>query len=390
MGELPGHPGWRFHYHGSGLLLSGPDNEQLDVDFHHVDLDGASIDPYFFTHRVLRLGRPGVPEARLRAWLCESEALLNTALDSLRQVGLLVHRPDSKRVFLLSAELADLWEAVAAVDFEVPGVAAAWAGRFGETSEGPTPTTSPAFQVWASGLAETTPRVLRDLVPAVDPAALTRAALAALKGPVGAGTGCAIEALETLGATPGPEALAFATRLDPAQHNPYSACCLARWCLASGVYRQTALALIQRFSAQRKSPGFLGNPFDYEYALLTMEFAPERAGPLIQQALYAQTPSAYTSMAAFLSWVQAPWAHEALLGAARAREATPRRFLVGCLQHGPEDVAQAARALLPPPPAFPEGQPGITYEQLQYLNLRDEVANARARVEQDHRRVHPH
>ena len=36
-----------------GLYLYGPNNEMLDVDFH--DEEAKTIDPYFFTKRILNL-----------------------------------------------------------------------------------------------------------------------------------------------------------------------------------------------------------------------------------------------------------------------------------------------------------------------------------------------
>lgn len=389
-GTLPGHPDWTFRYHGSGLLLSGPGHERLDVDFQHGDLTGASIDPYFFTHRVLSLSEAGLPERRLKNWVCGSEPLLIAALDELLNMGLIQHRPDSRHVFVLGPQLDGPCARLDEVDFEAPEVAADWSHRLGDVVEHPGD--SQAFQDWALALVRggKNAGLLKDLVSVVDDGALTHVALGVLEGPVEAGTGRAIEALTALKAVPGSQAIALAARMDPTLHNPFSACRLARWCLATGLHVEMAQDLILRFSAQRKSPGFRGNPFDSEYAFLALEFLPEHAPALIKQALRSRVPSSFERMAAYLSWIEEPWAQELLLTAAReSSDDAQRRFLVGCLQYSEtESVAEAARALLPADPEFPPEQPGYTFEQIQFLNLKQLVVGARARALVTVRRLH--
>ena len=390
-GPLPGHPGWTFRYHGSGLLLSGPGDEYLDVDFQHGDLTGASIDPYFFTHRLLSLADPGLPERRLRTWLCASEPLLIAALGALLQNGVIEHREDSGHVFLLAPELEQICEALDRVAFEETEVAAEWSRRLGDEAD---PGSSQAFQSWALGLVRggKNARLLKDLISVVDNAALTEVALKVLEGPIQAGTGRAIEALMALKEAPGSQAIALAARMDPTLHNPFSACRLARWCLATGLHLEMAQDLIQRFARQRRSPGFKGNPFDSEYAFLALEFFPEHAPALVKQALRSEVPNAFEKMAAYLSWIEEPWAQELLLTAARETEQdTQRRFLVGCLQYSnTASVADTARGLLPPDPEFPPEQPGYTFEQIQFLNLRQLVERRRDRALETFRRLQPH
>ncbi|WP_437984981.1 DUF6896 domain-containing protein [Sorangium sp. So ce117] len=50
-GDVPGMPGWKFYFHGIGLCLTAPDGETIDVDDHGDD--GLTIDPWFFTQRML-------------------------------------------------------------------------------------------------------------------------------------------------------------------------------------------------------------------------------------------------------------------------------------------------------------------------------------------------
>jgi hypothetical protein len=234
--------------------------------------------------------------------------------------------------------------------------------------------------------------LLKDLVGRVDNEALVSVARRLLKAPVDSGVGRAIEALNALGETPGSEALVLAARMDPVVHNPYSATRLARWWLESGVEVDAARLLVLRFAAQRKSPGFHGNPFDYEYALLALEFFPADATNLVAQALSSTTPNAFEQMAAYLSWVDDDWARGLLLQAAQeTQDNTKRRFFVGCLQYSAcESTAAQALALLPPPPEFPPQQPGYTREQVQFLNLRQLVERRRAQALVKYRLLHPH
>ncbi|MED5372866.1 MAG: hypothetical protein VX899_17740 [Myxococcota bacterium] len=382
-GEVPGLPDWSYQFHGVGLLLSGPGREHIDVDFHVGDPDGRTVDPYFFTRRVLALDPPELPERRLRAWL-DSSALLVAGLQELREMGLIGH-PKSRHLFELEASLGELWGELAASGSE------GWDAAFGENGGD---WVRAEFGRWSLSLVRrdrSRAQILGDLVGRVDPVALAACAREIYVGPVDAGTGRAIEALMALGEVPGEAELALAARLDPAQHNPFTACRLARWCLSAEVHTGLAVRFITDFAACRRSPGFRGNPFDDEYAFLALEFRPELAPALVAQALRSGTPSSTHRMGALLSLLQEPWCAEALLQAAReSQEGSRTRYLVACLQHFEDPVVLAESiSLMPAPPQFREGEVGYTGEQVAFLNLRGEVERSRRSVEAVFRRLRP-
>ncbi|MEL6341945.1 MAG: hypothetical protein AAFV53_02355 [Myxococcota bacterium] len=391
-GTVPGWPDWEYRFHGRGLLLCGPGNERLDVDFHPGDEDGATIDPYFFIHRVRSLSRPALPEQRLCAWMVSSTDLLMAALDTFRASGLIGH-PSSSHVFRLSEPLEALCDSIGQVTFP-PDRCQDWARRFGDDLSAEAPGRSAPFRSWVVGLLQDRKRaaVLKDLVGFVDGAALIEAGRRILAGPVDAAMGQSIEGLQAAGAMPDDDVPRLARRMDPAVHNPYAPCRLARWCLTSGVWREVSVDLIQRFAAQRQIKGFRGNPFDHDYALIALEFIPEMAPPLIAQALRSKTPLCFKFMAAYLSIVDEPWSTALLLAAAEeSSEPVRTRFLVGCLQHvSDEQAVKRARAILPPPPDFSGETPGYSFEQVQFLNLREGVADQRRRAMETYRRLHPH
>jgi hypothetical protein len=152
------------------------------------------------------------------------------------------------------------------------------------------------------------------------------------------------------------------------------------------------MALVQRFAAQRVSPGFRGNPFDDRYAILALRFAPEHSAPLIEQALVSGSPSSLKRIGSLLSVLDAPWCREHLLRAARINtNPSSIRFLVGCLMHSNDGpTRETAKLLLPPPPALKAGQIGYTYEEVTYLNLRKEVTYHRSRAQELADRLRPH
>src|SRR5262249_55216872 len=113
-GIVPGLPDWRFAFHGRGLVLEGPGNECLDVDFYGGDEGGETIDPYFFTHRAFDLKPRPVAEARLAAWLGDPNLTVG-ALDELKRRALIVGHLKSEHVFHLGAPLEALAVDVASV-----------------------------------------------------------------------------------------------------------------------------------------------------------------------------------------------------------------------------------------------------------------------------------
>jgi hypothetical protein len=363
-GSVPELPGWSYTFHGRGLCLTGPNREVLDVDFYAGDDGPQTIDPHFFITRVLHLERRPPPEARLVDWFGDGRELLLAGLDELRRRGVLVH-PTSRHVFHLHPWLEARYAAIGAV--QPPSA----------------PPARQAFNRWAMGLLQDRAKAcaieeVAVLLPHDTAAAECRRLFA---GPVDSITGRAVRTLRRLGAQPGATAHALVERLDPTQHNPFTAVELAEWYFQDGQH-EAALALIQAFAAQRKVRGFAGNPFDASYAILALRFTPSAAGPLVRQALRSRTPSSLEQMAALLSVLDEPWCRQELLEAADdAQDPSTLRFILGCLLHSADEATRtAAQRRIPPPPEFSEATIGYTREEVAFLNLRQFTDHRRARA----------
>ena len=101
---LPGHPGWRAERHGSGMCLSGPDGELLDVDFN--DEDGAIIDVWFFARRVesLRTAPAWRAERRLWRWRPSQDVIVD-GIEELVALGAVGYTTEYKNMIVLAPEL---------------------------------------------------------------------------------------------------------------------------------------------------------------------------------------------------------------------------------------------------------------------------------------------
>lgn len=88
-GDVPGHPDWRYRFHGTGCCFTGP-GETIDMDFGE-DAE-RTVDGHFFARRILSLGAPALPEARLAA-LLPGSGLITIALSRLSDRGLLLSSP---------------------------------------------------------------------------------------------------------------------------------------------------------------------------------------------------------------------------------------------------------------------------------------------------------
>jgi hypothetical protein len=94
-GPVPGLPGWRYFFHGSGCCLQREDTgEAIDVDF---DDDTADhFDTYFYAGYLRTARAPDVPEDRSRT-LHPDDATLALAIEDLQATGALLR--GSHRVY---------------------------------------------------------------------------------------------------------------------------------------------------------------------------------------------------------------------------------------------------------------------------------------------------
>ncbi len=366
QGVVPGLDDWSYSFHGQGLCLSGPSDEHLDVDFH--DDEGATIDPYFFAQRVLRLApRPRV-EGQLDRWFPTAN-LLVCGIEQLRRAGLVDH-PDSDHVFMLDASLERLHAQVAAVDFEDEATFRQWSDRLG-TPEG----SRAGFHAWLRALVQDRRQAYRVLEAAAlllprDEAIELCEQL--LPGPIDATTG---SALETLHRWPGPsEAVApLLDRFDPGVHHPYSVWAAARYLLERDLCRAAALEAIDTFARVDRVAGYHGNPYADQLSLLMLEHCPERALPLLRRALRSSTPAVVETVAALLASLDQVWCHRELRSALADPELAEaphlRRYLAAALAHSDSELARRRARMAQPPAPVPDDTAGFSFDQIVAANL---------------------
>lgn len=362
VGDVPGLEGWRYDFHGTGLCLTGPDGDLVDMDFDHEPA-AATIDPYFFAGRVLTY-QSGHPETRLRALLPSSDWIAR-GIDTLRRIGA-VHHPTSRHVFQLAARLEHGHPQIAAIDFGSKGVRRRWRKGLGDDEHGLQRT-----RAWAMEEVRSERRnlsLLRAHMLTMDQ--VEELALAVLDGPLDSYVGRAVDALHEAGRTPRDRLVALLDRLDPAEHHPYPAHAVCRALLAIDVERARCLEVLEAFAAVDVVKGYRGNPYRDHLAVLVSRYDAERGWPLFRLAAHDVTPGVYEPIGALLALLPDDRAARLLLEAALASAPTQRRFLLACLAHRDDDVSRALAAEHMPPPPERSGTFGYTFEEVQYANLR--------------------
>jgi len=386
QGDVPGLPGWTYDFHGSGLCLTGPGGQAIDMDFDGHEPAGSTIDPYFFAAGVRASPPTSFPEAQVRRFLPSSD-LVARALKELRRIGA-VHHPVSEHVFRLSARLEFHHEGIAAVDFHSKGVRRRWREALGDADDA---TSMAALRRWLVEMIRTQREhatLLRDVHGLLAPDQVHALATEVAAGPIDTPTARSMNALHAVGIAPDSVAIGLLDRLDPSQHHPYPAHAVTSYLLAHGIERPRCLATIEAFAAVDVVKGYKGNPYRDHLALLMLLRAPERAWPLLRLALQDPTPGVHKPIGAVMVLLDDDRAPRLLLEAALAAEATQRRFLLGCLAHRPDEASRALAAAHMPPPPERSSSVGYTHEEVEYANLRHEVERHLVRARQaltDHR-----
>jgi hypothetical protein len=325
-GTVPGLPEWEYFFHGRGCCLTHKiDGDAIDVDFWNESAD--YFDTFFYIHYLNSLRRPEPPEQRLRD-LHPSTRAIEIAVNDMLAAGALTQLPgrDSHPY-----RVAD--QVLAAADI-FDSFCAAWI--------------NPNRRVWFAAL-------VGDWL-AADEAASGRPELAAITSP--RAWQCrqirlqrlrreldqpqaaeALEALADLGAPDldqclenalcGPPSglISAALRILEKMDNP-------RWC--SRIYDLfcrmapagdpprphmwiTTLRFLLRHGYRKaelvSSLAKAGGIEVGEAVLLSLEYAPEFALPLIRKALLADIPINRTKVAAILALIGAPWSQRELLEA---------------------------------------------------------------------------
>ncbi len=369
QGQVPGLTGWSYLYHGIGLCLSGPGGEELDMNFH--DEQGAVIDPYFFAHRVMDLEPSPLPEARLRRWLPGAKVIV-AGLDELRRRSIIGH-PDSDHIFQLCEELEQIHQDVATLDFTEVDVQRRWARGLGDDElSGQDPgQLRGRHRAWLLDLLADRDQaggVLKaavETLPGQEPAALLARVA---QGPVDNSMARSFELLYERGDAPPLDARKLLERLNPEEHHPYPAWATVRYFLCRNIERELCLKTLLAFAAQRVVKGYLGNPYDDKLTELMLEYAPERALPLVKQTLRSTTPCAVGGLAALLALMDQTWCHRELASALRETTKTApenARYLVAAMGLSSSEVARRrARILAPRDPEPAPGTGGYTLEEV--------------------------
>jgi hypothetical protein len=381
-GDVPDLPGWSFRYHGIGLLLEGPDHEQLDVDFH--DPDAATIDSYFFAHRVEEMDPKPAPEARLAAWL-PAHTLIIAGVDQLRAWGVLTPPPGGT-CFQLCTWLEQRAVAIADDDFALVD---------GDGGDDGHAERDPRFLGWLETQLrdrDVARRIVRQVAARIGASSLPWC-LALLDGPIDSATGAAVEALASLPSdadgVAGPRVAHLLDRLDPAEHHPFIAHAVASYLLARGLQRQRALDTAITFAEVEVVTGFRGNPYVDHLAMLVLEHDPHRGLPLVRRALRSSTPAVAGRMASLLAALDQPWSRRELVAALDEHAQTNisiRRELAARLARSHDaDTRRIAHQLVPGPPQPAPGGVGYTFDEVVASSVHedwyaDDVAPIAARL----------
>lgn len=372
--DVPGLAGWTYYFHGMGLELSGPGKEHIDYDFH--DSEGATIDPYFFAHRVERLDPKAFPEARLARWLSSPE-LVVTGLKQIREKGLIGHL-ESEHVFLLSSRLEALHARVAAVDFADGSVARRWSAHLGD----PEPLTQDPGDVrsrheeWILALLQnraSAGRIIGDVAQHLPRKEFIVTCRELLAGPIDHTTGRTAEALDEADADAVTCVEHVLGRLDPALHHPSIAHAVVRYLLSRGLAQEHAKNTLVRFAEVERVQGYGGNPMHADLATLALEYAPERALALVRRALRSTTPIVVQDMSALLVHLDQPWCRRELTSALmQAGDERMARALAFALLNCDDERAQrTAREWTPTAAERASGAPGPWFEDVQFSYVRN-------------------
>lgn len=367
-GEVPELPGWSFRFHGRGCCLSGP-GEEIDVDFHGDG--GLTIDPYFFAARLFGLVDLGLPERRVRELLPTPDVIAE-AIRELRSEGLLWH-PESDHVFRIAEELEALCEEAQKADFESPEAQARWRAHLGDDDE----RTVVARRQWLlARLADprTARLVLEPLEAELSAQEFFLVCEQIIEGPVSPAVGKAIERLDARVDLPQSSAVRrLATRLNPKKDHPCSMHAAATYLLRRDVDREVVVPRFLAFARLDAVKGYRGNPFAGDFALLSLEFAPEHGVELVRRALRSSVPSSRCAVAAVLVGLDRSWCHRELSLAldAFAKPADAAEVLAALRQSSDQGLRDLAERRVGQRPFAPQEGVGHSRDQLA-LSYADE------------------
>ena len=353
-GPVPGMPEWEYFFHGRGCCLTHKvTGEDIDVDF--WDDSAEYFDVFFYTKYLESLRDPEPPERRLRE-LHRSLRPVRLAVDRLLAAGALTplpgrdsHPPRISEEVLASEDVIDafcrawadpkrrLWLA---------GLVGDWLSAHDAAAGNPDveritgPRAEACRQLRRNHLLTQSGYEAADALHGLaELGAADEAVETAFRGPP---SGTISAALEIVGQQDDPRwcphVHALFTRLDPAGQlpSPHLWITSLKFLLRHGYRTEEMVAALPRAAGTA-----LG-----EAVLLSLEYAPEHALPLIRRGLLADIPVNRTEVAAILALIARPWSMRELLGALQASDdqAKTADARAALLETGDPDAERAVLA----------------------------------------------
>jgi len=370
-GIVPGHPEWKYNYHGMGLCLSGPNGEELDVDFHDEEL--RTIDPYFFTTRIFSLSSLELPEARLRHWFPNEELIIV----AFRDLQNLLQKAKNSHVFMLNTKFQTHWDYLNQLDKpDSEGLLSKWVEIENLDNAAEATRHQENYQKWLLIQLKNS-----DLsAPGFEAIAYSltgetqlEACLIQLRH-VNHKMAAAVKVLSTMDKSPVTAVASVLKKLKPKRHHPYLAHTVCKYLLSRNLQTDLCIKTIKSFSDIRVVKGYGGNPYDYELALLMLTYNPEEGIALLRRALRSDTPSCIENTAALMAAINEVWSYRELVSVLEDltfdKDPTNKRYIVTALMHSNDPGFQEiGHAYLPESRVRNEDDIGYTWDEVVEHNM---------------------
>ena len=373
-GTVPDHPEWEYYYHGRGLCLSGPNEEELDVDFY--DDESKTIDPYFFTSRIFGLKEVELPEARLRHWLPQSDLVVLT----IKLLQGKVLEPRKSHVFRLDKKFQSDWDELKQLDFS-RGYPEYLKSAFFEKPEDKTESQllQEKYQKWLLQQLERKnlkTSEFESLILNLTGATQLKVCLKALRK-VDHNMAAAVKVLSQIENAPVAPVAAVLKKLKPKKHHPHIAIPVCEFLLNRGEERARCFETLKAFSEIKEVKGYYGNPSIYDLALLLLIHHPEEGIFALRKSLRSGIPFCIKNAVALLALINEEWCYREFIQVLEdqyyAQELTNQRYIVVGLAHSNDPVhKEIAKAHLPKSRVRTPDTIGYTFDELVEENLESE------------------
>ena len=331
-GVVPDYPKWKYSYHGMGLILYGPNNEWLDVDFH--DDNFSTIDPYFFTTRIFNFKISEAPEERLKQWFPEIELVIL----AIRELQGEVLKPKKSHVFRLADKEEADWLFFSSFDFTKTSNFKEFLLSV-EGNDDQRKIHKINFERWLVKNLKNkklSPSSFEAIVKSLPSDKRIKECNKKLKK-IDHEMASAIKILSTVEEAPVKKVVLILKKLYPSIHHPYLAHTVCEFLLARGVEHENCISKLKSFSDIRKVKGYNGNPYDYDLAYLTLKYNPKTGVILLRRALRSSTPDSVKSAAVLMAAIDTKWSNKELVNVLKKanfkENPTNKRYIIAALLH---------------------------------------------------------